>query len=169
VAERLEIRLTLALPHALVDDTLLHTMASDVRTWGGIGVEEAVEIGRMAAAVTEPPVAKRQALLAGNAPPAALRGNPEPGLKHFQTVVVLSIETEAGAKLIQRLERAVPSDLGASCFKGCAAVLLGLFASVANRREHGGAGKGNWMRAAHAELPVRRIQEGRGENRAGDR
>jgi hypothetical protein len=122
----------------------------------------------MAAAVTEPGLAQRQALLTGggswaSAPPAFSgggAGGSEPGLKQFQTVVVLSIETEAGAELVSRLEQSAPSDLGSSCFKGCAAVLLELFASVANRREHGGAGKKNWMMAAHAELPVRRIQVG---------
>src|SRR6056297_4064791 len=123
-------------------------MAADICAWGGISQEEAVEIGRMAAAVTEPPIGKRQALLTGGSP--AFLGSAEPGLKQFQTVVVLSIETDAGAGLIQKLEQAAPSELGSNCFRGCAEVLLGLFASVANRREHGGAGKKNWMRAAHA-------------------
>jgi len=33
-----------------------------------------------------------------------------------------------------------------------------MFASIANRREHGIRGTKNWMRAAHAELPVLRVQ-----------
>lgn len=164
----------MGLPHNLVDEALLETMARDVRKWGEVETDDAVEIGRMAAAVTEPPLAKRQALLTGGgsasangtngagllASTGALLGtaNAEPGLKQFQTVVVLSIETLAGAKLISKLETAQPSDLGTACFKGCAPVLLDLFASIANRREHGGVNRKNWMRAAHAELPVRRIQ-----------
>jgi len=63
-----------------VDDNLLQAMATDLRNWGAVAVDEALEIGLMSAAVTEAPVSKRAAGAASAA------SGTDPGLKQFQTV-----------------------------------------------------------------------------------
>ena len=44
-----QVRLTLGMPHNLVEDDLLHAILADLRAWGGVAMDEALEVSLMQA------------------------------------------------------------------------------------------------------------------------